>query len=69
MSLLSLCLVDLKRDAIYAFDALFSMDCCSFHHLNDALLILLPKSPDPLSLGYYCPISLIHNFGKNFPKR
>jgi hypothetical protein len=59
----------IKRDVIRAFDVLSSMDCHSFHHLNDALLILLPKSPDPVSLGDYRPISLIQNFGKKFPKR
>jgi hypothetical protein len=35
----------IKRDVIRAFEALSSMDCRDFHHLNDALLILLPKSP------------------------
>jgi hypothetical protein len=59
----------IKRDVIRAFDALSSMDCRSFHHLNDALLILLPKLPDPVSLGDYRPISLIHNFGIFFQKR
>jgi hypothetical protein len=44
------------------------MDCRSFHHLNDALLILLPKSSDLLSLGDYRPISLIHGLGKFFSK-
>jgi hypothetical protein len=58
----------IKRDVIHAFDALSSMDCRSFHHLNDALLIFLPKSPDPVSLGDYRPISLIHSFGKFFSK-
>jgi hypothetical protein len=41
----------IKRDIICAFDALSSMDCHSFHHLNGALLILLPKSSNSLSLG------------------
>jgi hypothetical protein len=58
----------IKRDIIHAFDDLSSMDCRSFHHLNDALFILLPKSPDPLSLCDYYPISLSHNFGNFFPK-
>jgi hypothetical protein len=40
------------------FDALSSMDYRSFRHLNDALLILLLKKPDPLALGEYRPISL-----------
>jgi hypothetical protein len=58
----------IKRGVIRAFDAFSSMDCRSFHHLNDVLLILLPKSPDPMSLGDYRPISLIHSFGKKIPK-
>jgi hypothetical protein len=58
----------IKRDVIRAFNPLSSMDCRSFHHLNDALLILLPKSLDPVSLGDYRPISLIHSFGKKFSK-
>jgi hypothetical protein len=40
----------IKWDIICSFDALSSMDCRSFHHLKDALLILLPMSSDPLSL-------------------
>jgi hypothetical protein len=44
------------------------MDCRSFHHLNDALLILFPKSLDPVYLGDYRPINLIHSFGKIFSK-
>jgi hypothetical protein len=58
----------IKRDVIRAFDVLSSMDCHSFHHLNDILLILLPKSPDPMSLGDYRPISLIRSFQKKFSK-
>jgi hypothetical protein len=33
----------IKRDIICAFDALSSMDCRGFFHLNDAHLILLSK--------------------------
>jgi hypothetical protein len=44
------------------------MDCCSFHHLNGALLTLVPKKPNPVSLSDYHPISLIHSFGKIFSK-
>jgi hypothetical protein len=58
----------IKRGVIRAFDAFSSMDCRCFHHLNDVLLILLPKSPDPMYLGVYRPISLIHSFGKKIPK-
>jgi hypothetical protein len=35
-----------------------------FQGLNQALLILLPKRPDAVALGYYRPISLIHIFAK-----
>jgi hypothetical protein len=42
------------------------MDCRSFHHLNEALLTLLPKVDNPEGLGDYRPISLIHSFGKIF---
>jgi hypothetical protein len=58
----------IKRDVIRAFDALSSMDFCSFHHLNDTLLILLPKSPNLLSLGDYRLISHIHSFRKKISK-
>jgi hypothetical protein len=37
------------------------MVCLNFHHLNNVLLIILPKSPDLVSLGDYRPISLIHS--------
>jgi hypothetical protein len=44
------------------------MDFRSFHHLNGALLTLVPKKPNPVSLSDYRPISLIHSFGKLFSK-
>lgn len=58
----------IKGDLIRAFDALSSMDCRSFHVLNDALLTLLPKKIESRTLGDYRPISLIHSFGKIFSK-
>jgi hypothetical protein len=48
--------------------AISVMDFWSFHHLNEALLTLLPKVDNPLALSDYRPISLIHNFGKVFSK-
>uniref|UniRef100_A0A452YA33 Reverse transcriptase domain-containing protein n=1 Tax=Aegilops tauschii subsp. strangulata TaxID=200361 RepID=A0A452YA33_AEGTS len=39
-----------------------------FHHLNQALLTLLPKRADASTLGDYRPISLIHLVVKIFAK-
>lgn len=58
----------LLKDVVRDFDALSSMDCRSFHRLNNAFLTLLPKKEDPKSLGDHGPISLIHSFGKIFSK-
>lgn len=41
----------IRGDVIRAFDALSSMDCRSFHHLNDGLLTLIPNKIDPSTLG------------------
>jgi hypothetical protein len=58
----------IKADMVKAFQAISVMDCRSFHHLNEALITLLPKVDIPEGLGDYHPISLIHNFGKIFAK-
>jgi hypothetical protein len=43
-----------------AFDALWHMDTRNLHNINDALLVLLPKSVVASSMKDYRPISLIH---------
>jgi hypothetical protein len=53
---------------VRAFHAISAMDCRSFHHLNEALLMQLPKVDNPVALNDYRPISLIHSFGKIFSK-
>jgi hypothetical protein len=58
----------IKQDIVNAFNALWSLDARSFHHLNDALMILLRKKEQPASMGDYRPISLIHSFSKLFTK-
>jgi hypothetical protein len=58
----------IKDDMVRAFQAIFVMDCQSFHHLNEALLTLLLKVDIPLPLSDYSPISLMHNFEKIFSK-
>jgi hypothetical protein len=44
------------------------MDMRSFHSINEALLLLLPKIEEAGSEHDYRPISLIHNVGKLFAK-
>lgn len=51
-----------------AFDALWHMDSRSFHAINDAILVLLPKKAEATSVRDYRPISLIHCLGKLFTK-
>jgi hypothetical protein len=51
-------------DVMAAFAKLFTMCGREFQGLNQALMILLPKSPDAAALGDYRPISLIHIFAK-----
>jgi hypothetical protein len=51
---------------VRAFEDISTMDCRNFHHLNEALLTLLPKVDNPVALNGYRHISLIHNFGKIF---
>jgi hypothetical protein len=58
----------IKADVVRAFQDISAMDCRSFHHLNEVLLTLLPKVDNLEGLGDYCPISLIHSFGKIFAK-
>jgi hypothetical protein len=58
----------IKVDVVRAFQSISVMDCRSFHHLNEALITLLPKVDNPEGLGDYRPISLIHGFGKIFAK-
>jgi len=58
----------IKQDIINAFNALWSLDGRSFHHLNGALMILLQKKQQPTLVTDYRPISLIHSFSKLFTK-
>jgi hypothetical protein len=58
----------IKADIMNAIDALWSLDARSFHLLNDALMILLRKTPDPTRLKDFRPISLMHSFSKIFAK-
>lgn len=55
-------------DIIRVFRALWEMDFRSFHHLNEAVMVLLHKTQAPTRLKDYRPISLIHSVAKLFSK-
>lgn len=57
-----------KQDGVNVFQQLFELRGRGFHRLNQALLTLLPKRADAVSLGDYRPISLIHLIAKSFAK-
>lgn len=53
-------------DIVRAFHALWEGDFRSFHQLNEAVMVLLRKSQNPVGLRDYRPISLVHSVGKLF---
>ena len=58
----------IKVDILNAFNAFWTRDTRSFNLLNDAYMILLRKKDQPEEIKDYCPISLIHSFGKLITK-
>jgi hypothetical protein len=60
----------IRADLMAAFNAFWHMDTItiSFHSINEALMVLLPKLADVTSIRDYQPISLIHMVGKLFSK-
>jgi hypothetical protein len=57
-----------RVDIMRAFDALWHMDACSFHSVNETLTVLLPKLEAPVTVKDYMPISLIHTLDKLMSK-
>lgn len=57
----------IRPDIMAAFNAL-ALNSRSFHAVNDALLVLLPKSPEASAVKDYGSISLIRCIGKLFSK-
>lgn len=55
-------------DFMEALNSLFHLNSQSFHLLNSANIILLPKKNDAIKVTDYRPISLIHNIAKIFSK-
>jgi hypothetical protein len=58
----------IRSDLMSMFDAFWHMDSHCFHAINEALLTLLPKKAEAMSLNDYWPISLIHILSKLFSK-
>ena len=58
----------IKEDVLEAFHQLHSMNGADFRLLNSANIVLIPKKPDALTVGDYCPISLTLNIAKIFSK-
>jgi Ni/Fe-hydrogenase subunit HybB-like protein len=57
-----------RDDIMHAFNAFWALDSRSFHHLNEAYMILLQKKEQRSEISDYRPISLIHSFGKLLSK-
>jgi hypothetical protein len=50
------------------FDVLWHMDTRNLHTINQAFIVLLPKSPEACAIKDFRPISLIHMVGKLLSK-
>jgi hypothetical protein len=58
----------IKDDVMKAIKLLENAGTQGLHLLNNALMVLLPKSSEAASPGDFRPISLVHSFGKLFTK-
>jgi hypothetical protein len=58
----------IRPEFMAAFDALWHLDTHNLHNVNDALIVLLPKSVEATTIYDYHLISLIHSVGKLFTK-
>jgi hypothetical protein len=54
----------IRHDLMSAFDAFWRLDTRHLHSMNDALIVLLPKSAEAESMKEFRPIALIHSVGK-----
>jgi hypothetical protein len=54
----------IRPDIMRAFDVFWRLDMHNLHNVNEALMTLLPKSPDAVKIKDRRPISLIHIIGK-----
>jgi hypothetical protein len=58
----------IRPELMKAFDAFWHMDIGSFHSINEALMVLLPKKSGATTICEFQPISFIHILGKLFSK-
>jgi hypothetical protein len=58
----------IRTDLMCVFDAWWHMGTRSFHLMNEALTILLPKTAEAATIKDFWPISLIPSLGKLFSK-
>jgi hypothetical protein len=58
----------IKRDVMAALLKLAVGDGRGFGKLNRSLITLIPKKPDAMEIGDFCPISLVYSFAKLFSK-
>jgi hypothetical protein len=65
---LQVCWDLIKLDVMATLDTFWRLDTRDFHSANEALVMLLPKSPEASTIKDYRPISLIHLVGKLIAK-
>lgn len=58
----------IKGDVMWAVHSFASAPRLSFRCLNNAFIILLPKTPEPKEAKDYRPITLVHSFAKLLSK-
>lgn len=58
----------IKLDVMAAIGAFHGGDAWKLHLLNSAYMVLIPKKKDPMTIGDYRPISLVHSFEKLLTK-
>jgi hypothetical protein len=58
----------IRSDLMGTFNALWHMDTRELHSVNEALVVLLPKTSKASIIRDYQPISLIHAMGKMVSK-
>lgn len=62
------CWTIIKKDMMAAIGAPHGGDARRPHLLNSAYMVLIPKKEDPMTVGDYRPISLVHSFIKLITK-
>jgi hypothetical protein len=58
----------IRHDVMSVFDAFWRLDTRHLHNTNDALMTLLPKTVNTVTIRDYRPIALIHSITKLIAK-